>query len=499
MKIRGSGILLHITSLPSRFGTGDLGPAAYAFADYLSRSGQRYWQILPLNPTDPLHDDNPYHSISAFAANPLMVSPELMVRDGYLEESDIDNTELFSEDVLDTALVIPSRERLFSRAFDRFTKTGDRRAYNQFCSGSAWWLEDFALFLAIRKDRDGELWNRWPDGLKRRDGEALARERERLHESMERIRFLQFLFSTQWQELRRYCHSRGIRIIGDLPIYVDYDSADVWRYPELFKLDGDMNPTVVAGVPPDYFSASGQLWHNPVYRWEAIEKDHFSWWVRRMERNLALVDYVRIDHFRGLVACWEVPAGAETAMGGQWVEAPCSGLMKEFAQQFPCLPVIAEDLGVITPDVREVMHRFGIPGMKVLLFAFEEGFPENDYLPHHAVRDCILYTGTHDNNPVRGWIQNDATDIHRLRMREYFGREVPDDDLNWELIRMAMATVADTVIFPLQDILGLGSSSRMNRPGIDEGNWKWRVHAYPGNIGEAAGHDCRVRARLKIR
>jgi 4-alpha-glucanotransferase len=474
MKIRGSGILLHITSLPSRYGIGDLGPGAFRFADFLEATGQKYWQILPLNPTDPAYDDNPYHSISAFANNPLLISPELMAEDGFVDASDIGAPETFPEHSVDFARVIPLKERIFTRAYERFAQQDDRRDFERFCRENAWWLDDFCLFAAIRSNRDGLPWNQWPEDLKQRKPDALETEREHLHERIEKIQFLQFVFMLQWQKLRKYCRDRGIHFIGDIPIYVDYDSADVWQHPEFFKLDRDLNPMVMAGVPPDYFSATGQLWHNPVYDWESLQKSGFSWWCRRMERNLALVDYVRIDHFRGLVACWEVPAGSDTAMDGKWVAAPAEELLHTFVRKFPCLPVIAEDLGVITPDVREVMEKFGIPGMKVLLFAFEEGFPHGPYLPHNAIRHCIFYTGTHDNNPVRGWIANEATEQHRIRIHQYFGREIPDSELNQALVRMAMATVANTVIIPLQDLLGLDAASRMNKPGTDKGNWKWR-------------------------
>jgi 4-alpha-glucanotransferase len=474
MKTRGSGILLHITSLPSRFGIGDLGPEAYRFADFLARTRQKYWQILPLNPTDPAYDNNPYHSTSAFAQNPLLISPEIMADDGLVDAMDIGEPGSYPEEYVDFARAIFFREELFSNAYDRFIRKDDRREYWTFLQDQAWWLDDYALFAAIRQDRNGEPWSRWPDDLKRRNPEALKNERERLHDQVGRVQFLQFVVTQQWRKLRSYCHERSIRIIGDIPIYVDYDSADVWCHPENFKLDGDLRPTVVAGVPPDYFSATGQLWHNPVYQWETLQGSGFEWWMQRMKRNLSLVDYVRIDHFRGLVACWEVPAGSDTAMDGRWVEAPADRLLSAFARMFPCLPVIAEDLGVITPDVREIIRKFGLPGMKVLLFAFEDDFPKSPYLPHSIVPDCIMYTGTHDNNPVLGWAKEEALGARRFRLTQYLGRDIPDEELNWEFIRMAMATVANTTIIPLQDVIGLGSGSRMNRPGTDRENWKWR-------------------------
>lgn len=474
MRTRGSGVLLHITSLPSRYGIGDFGPEAFRFADFLAETGQRYWQILPLNATDAACDNNPYHSTSAFALNPLLISPEVMAEDGFIDLQEAGDPGPFPTDHVDFTRVIAFREEVFSRAHERFARQGDRRDFERFVREQAWWLSDFSLFSAIRSDRGGAPWSTWPEDLKRRDPVALQREQERLHDKIEQLQFLQFIAAQQWERLCGYCHERGIRFIGDIPIYVDYDSADVWCKPGFFKLDADLRPTAVAGVPPDYFSETGQLWYNPVYRWDALRKAGFSWWMLRLERNLALVDYLRIDHFRGLVACWEVPAGSDTAMEGRWVEAPAEELLATAARRFPCLPVIAEDLGVITPDVREVMHRFKIPGMRVLLFAFEDDFPYGPYLPHNIARDSVIYTGTHDNNPVRGWAREEAPGVRRDRLRRYFGHDIPDEELNWELVRTAMATVANTAIIPLQDLLGLGTESRMNRPGINTGNWRWR-------------------------
>jgi len=474
MKQRGSGILLHISSLPSPYGIGDIGPAAWRFADFLRSTGQKYWQILPLTITDPAHDNNPYHSISAFAHNPLFISPELMAADGLIDASDITNPPDFPGSRVDFSTVIPYKEMLFGRAWERFSRGGGTPAYDHFCTENAGWLDDFALFSAIRSDRPGLAWNQWPDELKNRNPAALATERERLHEAFERTRFLQFVFISQWERLRARCRDAGITLVGDIPIYVDHDSADVWQYPDYFKLDSEGNPTVVAGVPPDYFSATGQLWNTPVYQWDALKSDHFSWWVRRLGHSLSLVDIVRIDHFRGLVACWEVPAGSLSAAGGRWVSVPANDLLIAFARAFPRLPVFAEDLGIITPDVHEVMQKFGIRGMKVLLFAFEDGFPDTPYLPHNVIPACYLYTGTHDNAPVRGWIEEEATATHRARMRQYFGRDILPDEASQVFIRLAMSTVADTVIIPLQDLLGLGQESRMNRPGTCRGNWKWR-------------------------
>jgi 4-alpha-glucanotransferase len=477
MDKRGSGILLHISSLPSRFGIGDLGPGAYRFADFLRAAVQRYWQILPLNPTDLQYDNSPYHSISAFAHNPLLISPDLLIRDGLLDQSDCRDLPDCPPRHVDFEEVAQSKEHILRRAFDRFEKTAFPAGYASFCSANAWWLDDFALFSALKLHFGGSPWFEWPDELKQRDTAALQDAQAELADGIEEAKFLQYIFMRQWRALRLYCNSIGIRIIGDIPIYVDHDSVDVWVNPRLFQLDDQGMPVVIAGVPPDYFSATGQLWNNPLYRWEEHKKSGFDWWVRRMARNLECVDYLRIDHFRGLVAYWEVPAGSDTAINGRWVPAPADEFLTTLQEQFPCLPIIAEDLGIITPDVREVMQRYVIPGMKVLEFAFEEGYETNPYIPHNVVRNCILYTGTHDNNPVRGWIEEDATEDHKKRLWHYLGYEVRAADLPWTFIRLAMMTVADTVIIPMQDILGLGSEARMNRPGINKGNWRWRLSA----------------------
>ncbi|MEN6518776.1 MAG: 4-alpha-glucanotransferase [Methanospirillum sp.] len=475
MMIRGSGLLLHITSLPSRFGIGDLGPAAYRFADLLAAAGQTYWQVLPLNPTV---DTNPYHGTSAFAKNPLLISPELLAADGLVDPEEIDGAERFPGGPVDFARVVSFRERLFDLAWARFAEGEDRREFAAFCREHAWWLDDFALFSAIHSELGGLPWSRWPDGLRRREPGAVREAAEQLRDRADLARFIQFVFMRQWQRLRAYCREREIRIIGDIPIYMDYDSADVWLHPEYFELDDELRPTAVSGTPPDVFNAAGQRWGHPLYRWDALERDGFAWWTRRMERTLSCVDYVRIDHFRGLVAYWAVPAGSATATEGRWVPAPVGGLLGALARRFPCLPIVAEDLGTITPDVREVMAAAGIPGMKVLLLAFEEfdrRWERNINMPHNAVRDCVLYTGTHDTNTVRGWAEDEATDEHRERLRQYFGREIPPADLPREFVRLAMSTVANTVILPVQDVLGLGSEGRMNRPGTAEGNWTWRL------------------------
>ncbi len=474
MKRRGSGILLHITSLPSPYGIGDMGPAAYQFAAFLADARQHFWQILPLNPTDPAYGNSPYHSISAFANNVLLISPELMVQDGFLTEEELKPIPDFLGRRVKYLEVIAYKERLFSAAFKRFKRKGDSECAH-FLAEHAYWLEDFALFIALKAHFKGKMWSDWPEEVRDRHPDALHAWREKLRGKIEREKFLQYILLKQWRALKAYCNERDIHIFGDMPIYVDYDSVDVWTQPEMVKLDQEKRPAFVAGVPPDYFSKTGQRWGNPVYRWEVLKERRYSWWMQRIAHNLKLFDMVRIDHFRGLIAYWEIPSHEETAINGKWVEAPAEDFFTLVTQQFPDSPIIAEDLGIITPDVREVMNRYGFPGMKVLLFAFGDNLATNPYVPHNHVRNCVVYTGTHDNNTTRGWFEKEATAEDKKRLSKYLGRKVSAKDIHWELIRLAMMSVSDMVIFPMQDILGLGAEDRMNRPSTVEGNWEWRL------------------------
>ncbi len=472
--IRSSGLLLHLTSLASPFGIGDLGPGAHDFARFLRRAGQSVWQILPVDPTAATSYNDPYHSVGALAGNPLLISPDLLVRDGLLEPSDIATPPDFPTQRVDYEAVTAYKDTLFRKAFETFATSPPPADFLSFKAANASWLDDFALYMAIREDQ-GAPWPQWPEPLRRRAPEALAAARHDLAKSVDRAEFLQYVFQRQWEALHKHCQSLGVRIFGDMPVYVDHDSADCWSAPDCFKLGPDGMPLAVSGVPPDYFSATGQLWGTPVYDWEALEKRGFDWWLARVERNLALFDMLRIDHFRGLVAYWEVPSGETTAMNGQWVEAPVERFMTALVRRFPCLPIVAEDLGVITPDVRETMARFGLPGMKILLFAFGDDLPANPYAPHNMVRDCVVYTGTHDNNPVLGWFDTEALGDDKTRLFAYLGREVPREQVPWEMVRMAMTSVAALAVTPMQDILGLGAEARMNRPGNLAGNWTWRL------------------------
>lgn len=475
MKQRASGILMHLTSLPSLFGIGDMGPCAYRFIDFLSKAKQRYWQILPLNPTEPAHDNSPYYSISAFAGNPLLISPDLLVKKGLLPKAVLTSPPNFPRNRVLFRAVIAYKKRLFSHAYKCFKTRPNNDGYDCFCRQNRDWLDDFVLFKVFKFYFKGGPWRTWTAKIRDREPKALKWAEKNLHESIEKEKFLQYLFAEQWRMLKAYCNRRDIYIIGDIPIYMPYESSDIWGHPELFKLDHNKQPYAVAGVPPDYFSAKGQLWGHPLYRWEVLKKTGYDWWVKRIKHNLALFDFVRIDHFRGFVAYWEVAAAEKTAIKGKWVKAPALDFFEQLGRKFSCLPIIAEDLGTITADVREVIRQFDFPGMKLLLFGFGDDFPSGAFLPHNLVKNCLVYTGTHDNNTVRGWFETEAKPEEKKRLFKYLGRRVTADELPWEMIRLMMMSVANTVIIPIQDIFGLGAEARMNRPASKTGNWQWRL------------------------
>jgi len=503
MRVRGSGILLHITCLPSSYGIGDLGPTAYRFADLLAENHQCFWQVLPLGPTDPICGNTPYDSRSIYAGNPLLISPEILVRNGLISNEDLEDRPSFPESSVDYPSAMQYKNRILKIAYESFQDdkgkdkaikdfaSPNKCSYRKFCSDNAFWLDDFALFSAIKSHFGGRIWNEWPEGLRNRNSEALGEMKRELRENIWMHNFLQYIFFQQWTGLKSYCTSKSIQIIGDMPIYVNYDSSDVWTRPDIFTLDDNKRPETIAGVPPDYFSRTGQLWGNPLYRWDVLKKDGYSWWIRRLEHNLKIFDFIRIDHFRGLVAYWEVPAGKKTAVVGAWVKVPSEFLPALF-RRFPNLPIVAEDLGIITSDVREVISRFNLPGMKVLLFAFGETLPENPYAPHNHVKNCVVYTGTHDNNTSRGWFEREASPGDQRRLFRYIGREVSNENVSWELIRLAMMSVADIAIIPMQDILSLGEEARMNRPGQTIGNYQWRL------IPEQMKVDVRLKEMTKI-
>jgi 4-alpha-glucanotransferase len=476
MKNRGSGVLLHITSLPSPYGIGDLGPWAYRFADILAKSRQKYWQVLPLNLTDQGCGNSPYSSPSAFAGNTLLISPELLLESGFLTTEDIAEIPPFPQQRCDFAAVVPYKATLFRRAYECFRENeNEKTLFEEFCEKNKTWLEDFALFMAIKDHHRGKAWVDWDPGLRDRNPEDLEKARHDLHDPLEREKFLQYLFFKQWSSLKTYCNNQGIKLIGDIPIYVNGDSADVWTHPDLFKLNEEKRPSSVAGVPPDYFCQAGQLWGNPIFRWDVLRQTGYAWWLERLSHHLRLLDFLRIDHFRGFVAYWEVPASETTAVKGQWVEAPANDFFTALLKKIPADFLIAEDLGLITQDVTEIMSRFGFPGMRVLQFAFDGDLATHPFLPHNYIPNCIAYTGTHDNNTLKGWFENEITPEDRQKLFRYLGREVSCNDLPKELIRLLMMSIAQTVIIPVQDILGLGEEARLNRPSSAKGNWEWRL------------------------
>lgn len=469
---RSSGILFHPTSLPGRYGIGDLGPNAYHWVDALAYTKQKWWQILPLGPTG--YGDSPYQCFSAFAGNPYLVSPDRLIEDGLLTD-DYFATLSFPADKVDFGPVIEFKVAMLAQAWENFTagRAPQLRAeFEQFKHDNASWLDDFALFMALKDAHGGDSWLKWPAPSRLRDEKTLAQACADHADKIGLHQFRQFLFFRQWFALKRFANEKGVRLIGDVPIFVASDSSDVWANPELFQLDDERQPKVVAGVPPDYFSATGQLWGNPLYDWAAHKKSNYVWWAARLRATLTQVDLVRIDHFRGFEAYWEIPAGMPTAQVGQWVKGPDADLFYALRAQLGNIPVIAEDLGVITPEVDKLRTTFELPGMRVLQFAFG-GATEDRFLPHaYESRNTVVYTGTHDNDTTRGWYAG-ITEHERNFVRRYLARD--GSDIAWDLIRLAWSSVADYAVAPLQDVLDLGREARMNTPGTAAGNWMWRL------------------------
>ena len=477
---RRSGILLHPTSLPGPYGIGDIGPAAHRWLEWLAGSGCTYWQVLPLGPTG--YGDSPYFCFSAFAGNPYLVSPELLVADGLVDPSAIADHPEFPADRVDFGRVIPWKVNLLDSAHRRFLESppGDCAArYRAFRAAHADWLEDYALFMALKEAQGGGPWEEWPAPLRHRRLRALADARRSLAEQAERQAFRQFLFFDQWQRLRAEAGALGLRIMGDAPFYVAGDSADVWEHPELFVLDDDLRPTVVAGVPPDYFTETGQLWGNPIYDWERHAADGYAWWIARLRAILELTDLVRIDHFRAFVDYWEVPAGSPTAQTGRWVPGPGAAFFAAAERALGGLPIVAEDLGELHPEVPALLAEVGLPGMKVLQFAYD-GEPGNPFLPEYHSEDCVVYTGTHDNDTTLGWYRSLPAEIRR-RVRETLG--TTGRTIAWDLIERAWHSPGFLAVAPLQDLMRLGAEARMNTPGTLGGNWTWRMP--PGAVGRA--------------
>ena len=481
---RGSGILLHPTSLPSEFGIGDLGPGARQFVDLLVAAGQTWWQMLPLGPTG--YGNSPYMSFSALAGNPMLISPTDLAADRLLTQEEIAAPPPFPKDHVDYQRVIDYKDGLLRRAHVRFLaeqQLTPSRAFATFCERNAFWLEDYVLFRALKTAHGERTWMEWEPNAARRDPEALVEWRTRLGGELQFGKFLEYQFHRQWEALRTYCRSRNVRIIGDLPIYVAQDSAEVWSNRDLFLLDRETGaPLAVAGVPPDYFSSTGQLWGNPLYRWDEMAHRGYGWWTARFRAAFQLVDLLRIDHFRGFEAFWEVPSSATTATNGQWVPGPGAPFFEAMQRSVPGFSVIAEDLGVITPQVDALRDQFGFPGMRILQMAFGDDQKASDYLPHNHVQNSVVYTATHDHNTTLGWFTAPAgtettqteqqVSAERTAALEYVGTD--GTEIHWDFIRMAMASPANLCIFPLQDALGLDSRFRMNRPGTLSGNWAWR-------------------------
>ena len=465
---RRAGVLLHPTSLPGKYGIGTFGEAAYRWVDALAGAGVSLWQMLPLGPTGYGH--SPYQCYSAFAGNPLLIDLPALEEEGLLAENLHGDRGDFETVAVEYDRVAAYVYPLLKEAFYGFRRTPSLvEAFEAFCEREASWLEDYALFMAIKKARHGRGWQAWETPLKKRDPEALEAFARTHAEEVAWQKFMQFLFDRQWMALKAYANQKGVKIVGDLPIYVAEDSADVWAHPELFELDEEGRPLRVAGVPPDYFSETGQRWGNPLYDWKRMEADGYAWWMARIEKSLTLYDLIRIDHFRGFEAYWAVPADEETAVNGEWVEGPGHRFFERLRERFGRLPIIAEDLGIITPEVERLRDDFGLPGMKILQFAFD-GDADNPYLPHNHLRRCVVYTGTHDNDTTVGWFEKAE---NREAILAYLSRS--DEAIHWAMIREAMASVAVFAIVPMQDLLGLGSWARMNTPGETEGNWRWRM------------------------
>jgi len=469
---RASGIIFHPTSLPGPDGIGDLGPEAYHWIDFLKSAGCSLWQVLPLGPTG--YGDSPYQAFSAFAGNPYLVSPTMLMDEDLLTRKDLIDRPVFPPDRVEFGPVIQWKMTLLDRAFENFKIIQNSDLQNDldaFKAHQSLWLEDFAIFMSIKESQGGVSWDNWPKALRQRNEEAISQFRRENPDRIERHIFRQFVFFRQWQSLREYAHKQGIRIIGDAPIFVAYDSADVWAHSELFYLDPNGLPTVVAGVPPDYFSRTGQLWGNPLYRWDFHKETGYRWWIDRLKAILRVVDVVRLDHFRGFAGYWEIPFGNPTAEVGRWVPGPGADLFEAVQVALGDLPIIAEDLGVVTPDVTALRERFNLPGMKILQFAFASD-PDDLFLPHNFPENCVAYTGTHDNDTTLGWYKT-APEKEKDFCRRYLAST--GKDIVWDMIRGIWMSTSVMTLAPLQDFLNLDTTARMNYPGLPSGNWTWRL------------------------
>ena len=471
---RSSGILFHPTSLPGKYGIGTLGKEAYAFIDFLKKSRQKLWQIFPLGPTG--YGDSPYQSFSSFAGNPYLIDFDLLIEAHLLSEEDL--RDVFfgdNEEYIDYGAIYNQKYPLLRKAYENFKSSDNhemRENLEHFKRENASWLNDYSLYISLKNHFNGLPWNEWAHDIKNREHGAMEHYKNELADNIEYHNFIQFLFFKQWGDVKRYANENGIKIIGDIPIFVAADSSDAWANPEIFLFDEERKPVKVAGVPPDYFSATGQLWGNPLYNWQKLKETNYSWWVERVKANLSTCDIIRIDHFRGFEAYWAVPYGDDTAINGQWEPGPGIDLFNAIKSQLGELPIIAEDLGLMTQGVIDLREATGFPGMKILGFAFDSG-EENDYLPHTYTKNCVVYTGTHDNDTLIGWFQK-AKEEDRQFARDYLNSR-SDDEIHWDAIRGAWSSVANMAISPVQDFLGLGSEARINTPGVAAGNWQWRL------------------------
>ena len=469
---RSSGILLHPTSLPGKYGIGTLGKEAYRFIDFLVRARQQLWQILPLGPTG--YADSPYQCFSSRAGNPLLIDPELLVKDKLLKETDFSLLGKSVENRVDFGQVISLKYPVLQLAYENFIDQlthplqGD---IHDFVEENAGWLDDYALFMSMKMHFDQKPWYAWDKPLKMREENAIAPFRKSLSKQIGFQKFMQYIFFRQWNAVKDYAHQNNIRIIGDIPLYVSMDSVDAWTDTDLFQFDASKNPIAVGGVPPDYFSETGQLWGNPLYRWDALREQGYKWWIERIKANLVLYDIIRIDHFRGLAAFWAVPYGEKTAVKGEWVNCPGNELFEAIQAELGNIPIIAEDLGVMTVDVESLRDKFRLPGMKILQFAFDSA-EANDFIPHSFIKNCVVYTGTHDNETLMGWVKSAKQEDLRY-MLDYINSD--GKEIHWDMIRVALASVANIAIIPMQDFLGLGNEGRMNLPGTTSDNWMWRA------------------------
>ncbi len=486
MEQRACGILLHPTSLPGRFGIGDIGPQAFGFVDFLYRSSQRYWQILPLGHIS--YGNSPYMCFSAFGGNPYLISPELLLEDGLLTQHHLESTPLFSAERVDYGRAMSWKMHLLRKSFELFKRRYNTKLpddYYVFCESNAFWLEDYALFSALKDAHKGDEWMEWERGASERDPDALISWRNHLASEIQLWKYIQYQFFRQWTMLKHHCHRKNIRIIGDVPVYVAQDSAEVWAHRDLFHLDKKGYPPVVSGVPPDYFSKNGQRWGNPIYRWNIMAENGYRWWIDRFRMNFAMADVLRLDHFRGFEAYWEVPADEPTAVNGHWAEGPGMRFFNAIKSALGNVDMIAEDLGVITPEVDKLRDELGYPGMKILQMAFGKDPKASEYRPHNHIRNCVVYTATHDHNTTAGWFNaepgsqstqsRDAIERERNYALSYTDSD--GNDIAWDFIRLALGSVANLALYPLQDVFSLGTNSRMNLPGTIEGNWEWRFPA----------------------